>query len=111
MPACAIASSRRRRRSSGSMTSLLRRVLEPVVPARGLRRNIARRNVPLDLFATALARIAPPSATRRAEGEPVAGLELQARRLAQFLLGAVAPDQDGFIHGAGISAGKPPRRV
>src|SRR5262245_54293118 len=113
MPACAIASSKRRRLASASMPPLLRRVFPPiaVIAARSLGRNIAGGDVALDLLAAALERIAPATAACRAEGEPVAGLELQAGRLAQPLLGAVAPDEDGLVDGAGFAAGKSPGRI
>src|SRR5262245_47741468 len=119
MPASAIAASKRRRRSSDSITApllhgsrligFLRRIA--VVPPRRLRRDIAAADVGFERAPVAPARVAPAAAAGGAEGEPVARLELHPGRLAQPLLAAVAPDQHCLVDRAGLAAAEPPGRV
>src|SRR5262249_60032099 len=70
-----------------------------------------RRHIAFPLGALAHARIAPAAAAGGAEGELVARLERNSRRLLQALRAAVVAREHSLVDRAGLAAGKAPGRI
>src|SRR5262245_22490710 len=65
----------------------------------------------LDLAGSALTRIAPTTASCRAEGEPIARLELHAGLLHQLLPTAFVANEHRLVHRAALAAVQAPGRI
>src|SRR5215468_2135200 len=108
MPAAAMATSRRLRRAAAR--EMLSAII-PILAPRRLDRHISLCDIVRDLAAFTLVRATPSAASGGAEDQAVAVIHRHARRLEQFLFGAVAAHQDGFVDRARPAAVEPPGRI